>query len=110
MELGLNPGKPSATTYNFKFFPSPKYDGFDYNPRLIREEITMQSSEMALGNVEIKLNRSEDDPWYEVEIERVLGCLYLKTESQMQPGEIVAEVDAETFGPYSHMKIDRYER
>jgi len=110
MELGLNPGKPASTTYNFKYFKTPKYEGLDYNPRLIREEITMQSSEIALGEVEIKLNHSDDDPWDEVEIERILGCLYLKTNSQMQPGEIVAEVESEKFEPYSYMKIDRYEK
>ena len=110
MELGLNPSKPASITYNFKYFKTPKYEGFDYNPRLIREEITMQSSEMALGDVEIKLNHSDDDPWDEVEIERILGCLYLKTNSQMQPGEIVAEVESEKFEPYSYMKMDRYDR
>ena len=110
MELGLNPAKPASTTYNFKYFISPKYEKFDYNPRLIREEITMQSSEMALGDVEIMLNHSDDDPWDEVEIERILGCLYLKTNSQMQPGEIVAEVDSEKFEPYAYMKIDRFEK
>ena len=110
MELGLNPAKPASITYNFKYFISPLYDGFDYNPRLIREEITMQSSEMSLGEVEIKLNHSEDDPWHEVEIERVLGCLYLKTNSQMQPGEVVAEVEPEKFLPYSFIKVDRYDK
>ena len=70
----------------------------------------MQSSEMALGELEIKLNHSDDDTWDEVEIERILGCLYLKTDSQMQPGEIVAEVESEKFEPYSYMKIDRYEK
>lgn len=110
MDLGLNPAKPGSITYNFKFFRSPKYIDFDYNPRLIREEITMQSSELAMGEVDIKLNPSEDDPWYEVEIERILGCLYLKTNSQMQPGEVVAEVDAKEFEPYSFMKVDRYKK
>jgi acetoacetate decarboxylase len=110
MELGLNPAKPATITYNFKYFISPLYDGFDYNPRLIREEITMQSKEMSLGEVEIKLNPSEDDPWYEVEIEKVLGCLYLKTNSQMQPGEVVAEVEPAKFLQYSFMKVDRYNK
>ena len=110
MDLGLNPAKPGSITYNYKYFPSPKYESFDYNPRLIREEITMQSSELALGEVNIKLNPSEDDPWYEIEIERLLGCLYIKTDSQMQPGEVVAEIDSKQFEPYAFMKIDRYEK
>jgi len=110
MDLGLNPAKPASITYNYKYFPSPKYTGLDYNPRLIKEEITMQSSELLLGEANIKLNPSEDDPWYEVEIERILGCIYIKTNTQLQPGDVVAEVDSEKFLPYSFMKVDRYEK
>lgn len=110
MDLGLNPAKPGTITYNYKYFFSPTYEGFDFNPRLIRETITMQSRELVLGKADVKLSPSEDDPWYEVEVEKVLGCVYLKTNSQMQPGEVVAEVDSEKFLPYSFMKIDRYEK
>ncbi|MFX1355054.1 MAG: acetoacetate decarboxylase family protein [Promethearchaeota archaeon] len=108
LDLGLNPSKPRSITYNYKFFRSPLYEGFDFNPRLIREEITMQASEMILGEAEVKLNVSKYDPWSEVDVERVLGCLYLKTNSQMQPGEVVAEIEQEKFEPYSFMKIDPY--
>lgn len=110
MDLGLNPAKPGSIIYNYKYFLSPNYEGFDYDPRLIREEITMQSSELALGEFEIVLNPSEDDPWYEIEIERLLGCVYLKTNTQMQPGEVVAEIDSKQFEPYAYMKLDRYEK
>jgi len=87
---------------------SPLYEGFDYKPRLIREEITIQASEYIMGVAEVKLNESEYDPWSEVEVERVLGCIYLKGNSQMQPGEIVAEIDQDKFEPYSYMKLDPY--
>ncbi|MFW9772426.1 MAG: acetoacetate decarboxylase family protein [Candidatus Thorarchaeota archaeon] len=108
LELGLNPNKPRSITYNYKFFISPLYEGFDFNPRLIREEITMQASEMLLGEAEVKLNVSEYDPWSDIVVERILGCLYLKTNSQMQPGEVVAEINQNEFEPYSFMKIDPY--
>ncbi|MFX1464034.1 MAG: acetoacetate decarboxylase family protein [Promethearchaeota archaeon] len=110
LDLGLDPNKPGAIIYNYKYFISPKYEGFDYNPRLIREEITMQKSELILGEAELKFKPSEDDPWYEVEVERVLGCFYLKANSQMQPGDVVAEIESEKFEPYSYMKIDRYNK
>ena len=108
LDLGLDPKKPGSITYNYKYFMSPLYKGFDYNPRLVREEITIQASEYIMGEVEVKLNESEYDPWSEVEVERVLGCIYLKGNSQMQPGEIVAEIDQDKFEPYSYMKLDPY--
>jgi len=108
LDLGLDPNKPGSTTYNYKYFRSPLYEGFDYNPRLVREEITMQASEFLMGEAEVKLNESKFDPWSELEVERVLGCMYLKCNSQMQPGEIVAEIEQEKFEPYSFIKLDPY--
>lgn len=108
MELGLDPSKPGATIYNFKYFMNPHYQGFDYSPRLIREEITMQAKEFKMGNIDITLTPSEKDPWSEIEIVRTLGCFYIKCDSQMQPGEIVAEVNQDEFMPYSFMKQDPY--
>jgi len=108
MELGLDPSKPGSTTYNFKFFRAPNYSDFDYKPRLIREEITMQASELKLGEAEVILNPSKYDPWSDIVVERVLGCIYLKTNSQMLPGEVVAEVDPEQFEAFSFMKQDPF--
>ncbi|TFG01202.1 MAG: acetoacetate decarboxylase [Promethearchaeota archaeon] len=108
MDLGLNPQKPGVITYNYKFFRSPTYDSFDYNPRLIREEITMQASELQMGTAQITLTDSKYDPWSEVEIVKILGGIYLKTDSQMQPGEVVAEITQEEFEPYSFYKIDPF--
>jgi acetoacetate decarboxylase len=108
LELGLNPSKPSSITYNFKFFRDPQYTEFDYNPRLIREQITMQAINLKLGEAEVKLAPSKYDPWSELSVKRMLGCIYLKTNTQMQPGEIVAETDSKMFQPFSFMKVDPY--
>lgn len=108
LELGLNPTKPLAITYNFKYFSAPDFWEFDFNPRLIREEVTMQPSTMSIGEVDIKLKFSEDDPWSEVEVERILGGVYLITNNQMQPGEVVAETDPEEFRPFAYAKLDRF--
>jgi acetoacetate decarboxylase len=108
MDLGLNPQKPGSITYNFKYFSAPTYDQFDYKPRLIREEIPMQVSEMKFGEIEVKLTPSDYDPWSEISIERMLGGIYMKTNSQMLPGEVVAEVESEKFEPYAFAKVDPF--
>ena len=108
MDLGLNPQKPSSTTYNFKYFKHPNFEKFDYNPRLIRELITMQAIQIKMGQAEITLNPSEFDPWNVVSVERMLGAIYIKTNSQMQPGEVVSEISQVEFKPYSYVKVDPY--
>lgn len=108
LQLGLNPTKPNSTVYNFKYFQAPDLNSFDYNPRLMREEITMKPSSMNIGEAKVKLNPSKDDPWSEVEVVRELGAIYLVSDNSMRPGKIVAETDPESFRPYAYMKLDRF--
>ena len=63
---------------------------------------------MEMGEAEISLNSTVHDPWGEIEIVKVLGALYLKTDNTMLPGEIVAEVNSDEFLPYSYIKWDWY--
>ncbi|NVM30729.1 MAG: acetoacetate decarboxylase family protein [Candidatus Helarchaeota archaeon] len=100
--------KRGAVSYNFKYFPSPDKTGFDYPPRLVRQETLIRPQSMEMGEVEITLNSSVHDPWGELEIVNVLGALYLKTNNTMLPGEVVAEVDPKEFLPYSFIKLDWY--
>ena len=92
--------------YNFKHFPSPDGEGFDYNPRLIREEVLLRPKELKLGNAEITLRSSESDPWGEIEVVRILGAAYLKGDNSMKKGYVVAELEQEKFFPYSFLKWD----
>jgi acetoacetate decarboxylase len=108
LDLGLNPTKPGSITYNFKYFMAPTYSEFDFKPRLIREEITMQAINLKIGEAEVKLTPSKYDPWSELLVERMLGGIYLKTNSQMQPGVVAAEIDSKTFQSFSYMKIDPF--
>jgi acetoacetate decarboxylase len=108
MDLGLNPQNPKSIAYNYKFFTSPDLMSFDYNPRLTRQEVTMKPSEMQMGTAQVTLNESEFDPWSEVEIVKILGGVYMKTDTQMHPAEVVAEITQEVFEPYSFYNIDPY--
>jgi len=100
--------KRGNISYNFKFFTSPDRTGFDYPPRLVRQETLIKPQSMEMGEAEVQLTSSIHDPWGELEIVRVLGALYLKTNNTMLPGEVVAEVDPEAFLPYSFIKLDWY--
>ncbi|MHA1129373.1 MAG: acetoacetate decarboxylase family protein [Candidatus Helarchaeota archaeon] len=100
--------KRGNISYNFKYFPSPDKTGFDYPPRLVRQETLIHPITMEMGEAQISVNSSVHDPWGELEIVQVLGALYLKTDNTMLPGKVVAEVDSETFLPYSYIKWDWY--
>jgi len=100
--------KKGAINYNFKYFPAPNKSGFDYNPRLVRQETLIGTKSMEMGEAEIILKSSVHDPWGEVEIVNVLGALYIKTSNTMLPGTVVAEVDPDEFLPYSFIKWDWY--
>lgn len=92
--------------YNFKHFPAPEGDGFDYNPRLIREEVRVRTKSVELGEAEIVLEPSDHDPWAEVEIVRVLGAIYTIGNNSMLKGSVVAEADPVEFAPYAFLKWD----
>ena len=100
--------KKGAVSYNFKYFPSPDKQGFDYPPRLVRQVTMIKPQSMEMGEVEIKLKSSVHDPWGELEVVNTLGALYLKTNNTMLPGEVVAEVDPQDFLPFAFIKLDWY--
>ena len=95
-----------VVAYNFKYFPAPGRDGFDYNPRLIREEVELRPKSLEMGEAELVFRSSDHDPWGDVEIVRVLGAVYTIGDNRMLPGSVVAEVDQIEFAPYAFMKLD----
>lgn len=92
--------------YNFKYFEAPGRDGFDYNPRLIREVVQFRPSLVEIGEAELVLRSSDHDPWGDVEVVRVLGAGYSVSNFTMLPGSVVAEVAQAEFTPYAFMKLD----
>lgn len=100
--------KKGTINYNFKYFPSPEKDGFDYKPRLVRQETLIKPASMEMGTAEITLKSSKHDPWGEIEVVKVLGALFLKTNNTMLPGSVLTEVDPDEFLPYSYISWDWY--
>lgn len=99
-------GSRVAVSYNFKHFPSPEGMGFDYHPRLVREEVEFRPNSTEAGKAEILLQPSDYEPWVEVEIVRLLGAIYTIGNNSMRRGKVVAEVDPMAFAPYAFLKWD----
>jgi len=92
--------------YNFKHFPAPNSDVFDYNPRLVREKVILRANLVKWGEAEVKLSPSDYDPWSEVEVVKMLGALYTVGNNTMLRGNVVAEADPIAFSLYATLKWD----
>ena len=97
--------KPQIS-YNFKFFGNPEGIGFDYDPKLVKQETLFRPKEIKIGEAELKLGSSVHDPWAELEIVKLLGAAYTKGHNTMLRGTVVAEVDSIKFMPYGFLKWD----
>lgn len=95
-----------GVSYNFKHFPSPEGMGFDYHPRLVREEVEFRPNSIEAGKAEILLRPSDYEPWVEVEVVKLLGAIYTIGNNSMRKGKVVAEVDPMGFAPYAFLKWD----
>jgi acetoacetate decarboxylase len=93
-------------SYNYKHFPSPEGEFFDFKPRLVKQETVLRPDELKLGSAELTLKSSKSDPWGEIEVIKVLGAVYLKGNNSMLKGSVVAELEPEAFMPYSYLKWD----
>lgn len=99
-------GAQALTVFNFKYFASADLTGFDFNPRLMREEVLFRPKTLEPCEVEIIFNKSDYDPWHEIEVVKMLGGSYATGDATMLPGRYVAETDPMKFFPFAFMKSD----
>jgi acetoacetate decarboxylase len=92
--------------YLFKHFPAPDGSGFDYKPRLIRQVSISRPDIFEFGEANIVLLPSDTDPWFQVEIVKILGAVYSVGNISMLKGDVISEVDPIIFAPYSFIKWD----
>jgi acetoacetate decarboxylase len=95
-----------STVYLFKHFLAPDGLGFDYPPRLIRQNNVLRPQTVQWASAELAVSPSDGDPWHEVEIVRVVGGVYVVGNTTMLDGKVVAEVDPAGFMPYAWSKWD----
>ncbi len=99
---GSLPAMPD-TGPNFLFKAMPRIDlqpGFDGPVLLCRQKTDIDMKSLEIGSAEISLRESEDDPWAEIEIEKVNVAFYLESDNVMRPGSVIKEVDADSYLPY----------
>ena len=96
---------------NFLFKGMPKIDlspGFDGPVLLCRHQTAVEMKSMEIGSAEVRYQPSEDDPWSEVEVVKVLAGFYLVSDNTMPPGKVLAEVDGDAYLPYYYKITDLY--
>jgi acetoacetate decarboxylase len=70
--------KDSIANFNFKELISTSGKSMDYFPRLTACWSDGKIHEQKFGHVEVELPNHPYDPWHEVEIKKLLGCMYEK--------------------------------
>lgn len=101
------PGSVVMISYSFKNFPAPNLDGFDYPPRLVREEVEYWPRTIERGRATVSLRSSEYDQWSRVEVVRMLGAVYIKGPNSMRNGQVVTEPDPGAFSSsYGQVPVD----
>jgi len=89
-----------------KHFLAPE-GGFDYAPRLIRQETGFRPYQLEVGHAKVTLRKSPyDSPWSRVEVVRLLGALYTRGNNTMHPGRVIAEVNPKAVEPFAGLKYD----
>jgi hypothetical protein len=80
--------------------------GFDGPVLLCKQQTDIQFKSLEIGSAEIKFTESAADPWAEVEVTKVVIAFYLVSDNTMQPGKVLAEVDADAYLPYYFKMLD----
>ncbi|WP_168734262.1 acetoacetate decarboxylase family protein [Pseudothauera nasutitermitis] len=99
-------GKVRGLSYNVKHFITPDSSGFEFSPRLVRQETVIHPKALQVGKATVNLAFSLDDPWAEVEVVKILGAMYTVGDNAMLKGSVVAEIDPDNFRPHAFLKWD----
>ena len=98
---------PTGPTFLFKAMPSADLTpGFDGPVLLVRQQTEVEMVSLEIGVAEVVFQKSSYDPWFEIPIENVVAAFYLVSNNRMHPGKVIAEVDPQSYLPYSFKGID----
>jgi acetoacetate decarboxylase len=94
--------------YLFKHFLSPDGKGFDYVPRLVRQNIHFKPRPgLIFGDGAVTLRSSQYDPLGEIPVESVVSCFYGTWDNTMLPGRVVSRAwNIFGFLPHAFFKTD----
>jgi acetoacetate decarboxylase len=100
---------PTGPTFLFKAMPSADLTpGFDGPVFLVRQQTDVEMVSLEIGQAEVELRQSINDPWAEIPIESVLVAFFLESNNRMNPGKVIGEVNPMDYLPYSFKGVDFY--
>lgn len=108
--LCSDPDRPGfAINWTFKWSVGINKQLFLHRPMLIKgwKSKTSLGIPARIGSAEVQLVWSDDDPWAELEVVKVLGASLVTVESRMYCDVESIEVDEEAFKPYAFFGWDR---
>lgn len=98
---------PTGPTYLFKAMPRIDLKpGFDGPVFLASQKTDIELKSLEVGTASVTFQASEADPWAELEGLSVMMAFYIVSNNTMQPGEILEEVNPETFLPHYFKMTD----
>lgn len=98
---------PQAPNFLFKGMPRADLQpGFDGPVFLVRQQTEVVAASVEIGAAKVATLPSADDPWDDVEIVDTHAAIWLESENTLQPGAVVAEVDAEAYLPHYFRTTD----
>lgn len=106
--MGSMPALPPSGP-NFLFKALPRIDlkpGFDGPVLLCKQKTDIDLKSLEVGMAELTFHDSPSDPWSELEVTNVVMGFYLVSDNTMRPGEVIAEVDGDSYLPYYFKAID----
>ncbi len=98
---------PTGPTYLFKGMPRADLEpGFDGPVFLVSQQTEVNAKKIEIGAPDLKLTPSELDPWAELEGLQPMVAFAIESSNRMQPGKVLAEVDAEAYLPHYFRMTD----
>lgn len=94
--------KSDVSVFNFKYDLDVTKNRFDIcNLKLIQSNCTSVTRSQEIGEVDIKLTASVDDPWAELEVVKPLGAVYEIRDLSMVSYKVTEIKDSEYYLPYA---------
>jgi acetoacetate decarboxylase len=103
-------GKPclAGNSFLFKYFLSPDGKGFDYIPRLVRQNtIFRPRPDLVTGEGKVIVGSSQYDPIGDIPVRSLVSCCYGIWDNTMMPGKVVSRAwNIFRFLPHAFFKTD----
>ncbi|MHA1944767.1 MAG: acetoacetate decarboxylase family protein [Candidatus Hodarchaeales archaeon] len=101
--LSLQSNPKGTPNYNFMHSYQPGTGKLSKPVYLVEHYVESKNQQnFEYGSSKVIFNKSTFDPWFEVEIETILGGFHTVQDSIMRKGKILAEVDPDDYAPYAY--------